>query len=207
MKLTTPHIAFARLADLAEGRLTPEESARDEEHLAACARCSRQVAGLRHVTTLMRTDDSVDAPRDLVSEAVRLFRSRPASERAPGLLRRVLATLSFDSSALTPAFGVRSGQAAPARQMLFSAGGFDIDLRLAGGGDGWTIAGQVLGPCDGGGHVEVFDEGDVDRKPVAGADLNDLCEFTLPPVTAGSYTLRLLMSAVEVDVPGLDLNT
>src|SRR5215207_5948702 len=119
MKLTTPHIAFARLADLAEGRLTAEESARDEEHLAACARCSRQAAELRHVTTLMRTDDSVDAPRDLVSEAIRVFRTRPASERAHGLLRRVLATLSFDSSALTPAFGVRSGQAAPARQMLF----------------------------------------------------------------------------------------
>ena len=205
MKLTTRHIAFARLADLAEGRLTPEERADADAHLGTCAHCSGQAEELRRLTHLMRADDSVDAPRDLVTNAVRMFRS-PAVERAPGLLRRVLATLSFDSSALTPAFGVRSGQTAPARQMLFSAGGFDIDLRLAEGGDGWTISGQVLGPCDGGGRVEVFDAGDVDRKPVAAADLNDLCEFTLPPVPAGSYTLRLLMSAVEVDIPGLDLN-
>ncbi|HEX6622173.1 MAG TPA: zf-HC2 domain-containing protein [Pyrinomonadaceae bacterium] len=203
MKLTTPHIAFARLADLAEGRLTPEERARDEEHLAACARCSRQLAELRHVTTLMRTDDSMDVPHGLVSDAIRMFRSHPSVERAPGLLRRVLATLSFDSSALTPAFGVRSGQAAPARQMLFSAGGFDIDLRLAEGGAGWTISGQVLGPCDGGGRVEVLSADDQER--VAAADLNDLCEFTLPPVAAGAYVLRLRLGETEVEVPGLDL--
>ena len=205
MKLTTPHIAFARLADLAEGRLTPEERAETDAHLGTCARCSAQAEELRRLTHLMRADDSVDAPRDLVTNAVRMFRS-PAAERAPGLLRRVLATLSFDSSALTPAFGVRSGQAAPARQMLFSAGGFDVDLRLAEGHDGWTISGQVLGPCDGGGGVEVFDEGDAGRTVVASAALNDLCEFTLPPVASGSYSLRLRMKDVEVDVPGLNLN-
>lgn len=204
MKLTTRHIAFARLADLAEGRLTPAERARDDAHLASCGRCSARAAELRGLTTLMRTDDSTDAPRDLVAGVIGMFTS-PASERAPGLLRRVLATLSFDSSALTPVFGVRSGQAAPARQLLFSAGGFDVDLRLAEGHDGWTISGQVLGPCDGGGRVEVFDESDADRAVVVSTTLNDLCEFTLPPVAAGAYTLRLRLADVEVEDPGLDL--
>src|ERR671916_835931 len=115
MRLTPRHIPFARLADLAEGRLSPE-----------------------------------DAPPALVSGVVRMFRARRAQSEAPGLLRRLVAALAFDSSSLTPAFGVRSGQAAPARQLLFSAGDLDVDLRLAQGSEGWTVSGQVLGPCTGG---------------------------------------------------------
>ena len=202
MKLISGHIPFARLAELAEGRLAAEESAEAQAHLDACARCSREVADIQRVTTLMRADDSVDAPRGLLFDTIRMFGARPAPEHEPGLLRRVLATLSFDSSALRPAFGVRSGQAAPARQMLFSAGGFDVDLRLAEGADGWTVSGQVLGPCDGGGRVEVL----TDAETVAGADLNELCEFTLMPVAAGSYTLRLRLADVEVEIPGLNLS-
>ena len=117
-----------------------------------------------------------------------------------GLLRRVVATLTFDSNSQTPAYGVRSGTAAPARQLLFSAGDFDVDLRLAAGVEGWTVSGQVLGPC-GGGEVEV--EGA--EGAGARAALNDLCEFTLPPVPEGVYTLRLRVDEVEVEVPSLSL--
>lgn len=206
MKLTTQHIPFARLADVAEGRIAAEDSAATERHLADCARCSRQLSELGRVTALMRADDSVDAPREVLSDTIRMFRARRAKESAPGLLRRVLATLSFDSSALRPAFGVRTGQAAPARQMLFSAGGFDVDLRLAEGAEGWTVSGQILGAsCEGSGRVEAWAAAD-DTQLVAGADLNDLCEFTLPPVAKGAYTLRVRLAEIEVEIPGLDLS-
>jgi hypothetical protein len=198
MRLTGPHIPFARLADLAEGRLAPPDERDARAHLAGCADCAGQAAQLARLTTLMRTDTSEDAPRDVLSNAVGLFGARRA-ERAPGVLRRVLAALTFDSSTLTPAFGVRSGQAAPARQLLFSAGDFDVDLRLAPGGEGWTVSGQVLGPCEGG-EVEVA-AGDEQAR----AGLNDLCEFTLPPVPEGVYTLRLRVGAVEVEIPELSL--
>jgi hypothetical protein len=202
MRLTRQHLPFARLADWAEGRLAGEEYAAARAHLDECAACSEQSEQLARLTSLMRTDASEDAPRDVLLNAVGLFHApRAARADAPGLLRRVVAALTFDSSSLTPAFGVRSGLASPARQLLFSAGDFDVDLRLAAGGEGWTVSGQVLGPCEGG-EVEV--EG-AQGVPSAQAALNDLCEFTLPPVPEGVYTLRLRVAEVEVEIPELSL--
>ncbi len=203
MRLTPRHIPFARLADLAEGRLSPEEAAEERAHLDACTRCAGQAAQLGHLAALMRADTTEDAPPALVSDVVRMFRARRAAETPePGLLRRLVAALSFDSSSLTPAFGVRSGQAAPARQLLFSAGDLDVDLRLAQGPEGWTVSGQVLGPCKGGEVELVGAEG----STAARAALNELCEFTLlPPTPDGTYALRLRFDGTEVEIPELNL--
>jgi len=203
MRLTPQHIPFARLADLAEGRLSPEEAAEERAHLADCTRCAGQAAQLGHLAALMRADTSEDAPAALVADVVRMFRARRATAEAePGLLRRLVAALTFDSSSLTPAFGVRSGQAAPARQLLFSAGDLDVDLRLAQGPEGWTVSGQVLGPCTGG-EVELVG---ADGSTAARAALNELCEFTLlPPTPDGTYALRLRLDGAEVEIPELSL--
>ena len=202
MRLTPRHISFARLADLAEGRLSPDEAAGARAHLADCTSCAGQAAQLEHLTALMRADSSEDAPAELVAGVVRMFRARKAqSAEEPGLLRRLVAALTFDSSSLTPAFGVRSGQAAPARQMLFSAGDLDVDLRLAQGQQGWTVSGQVLGPCAGG-AVELLD---AQGSAAAGAALNELCEFALAPVAEGVYTVRLRFDETEVEIPELSL--
>jgi hypothetical protein len=114
-----------------------------------------------------------------------MFRSR-AAEAEPSLLRRVVAALSFDSMQPGLAYGVRSGQAA-ARQMLYSAGDNDLDLRVQPVGDAWVVSGQVLGACTGG-RVELKG-----TDAEVSAVLNELCEFTLPGVAAGDYTLRLLL--------------
>ena len=202
MRLTPRHIPFARLADLAEGRLSAEETTEARAHLADCTNCSAQAAQLGHLAALMRADASEDAPPELVASVVRMFRTRRVQAEEPGLLRRLVAALTFDSSSLQPAFGVRSGQAAPARQMLFSAGDLDVDLRLAPGGEGWTVSGQVLGPCKGG-EVELID---ADGASVARAALNELCEFTLlPPTPDGAYALRLRLDGAEVEIPELSL--
>ena len=201
MRLTPRHIPFARLADLAEGRLSPAEAARAREHLDGCTSCAGQAAQLGHLAALMRADTSEDAPPALVSSVVSMFRARRSQPAEPGLLRRLVAALAFDSSSLTPAFGVRSGQAAPARQMLFSAGDLDVDLRLAQGAEGWTVSGQVLGPCAGG-EVELVGEG---GSTAARAALNEQCEFTLHAVPEGVYAVRLRFDGTEVEIPELSL--
>jgi hypothetical protein len=202
MRLTPQHIPFARLADIAEGRTSAEESAEERAHLSACARCAGQAEQLGRLAALMRADNSEDAPPEALAGVVRMFRARRARTAEPGLLRRLVAALTFDSTHLQPAFGVRSGHAAPARQLLFSAGDFDVDLRLAQGGDGWTISGQVLGPCRGG-EVELVG---ADGSTAARATLNDLCEFTLlPPAVEGTYTLRLRLEETEIEIPELSL--
>jgi anti-sigma factor RsiW len=198
VNLTFQHLPFEKIADLAEGRLLADERDAAQAHLSGCSRCSTQLTQMEQTLNLMRTDAAEDAPRDVLFSVVNMFASRAAAKE-PSLVRRVLAALSFDSAQLTPAYGVRSGQAV-GRQMLFSAGDNDLDLRLQPSGEAWVVSGQVLGECTPGGRVELAG---TDTKTAA--ELNELCEFTLPAVPSGSYTLRLRLSDVEVEIPELQL--
>jgi anti-sigma factor RsiW len=197
VNLAAKHLQFEKLADLVEGRINDAERAAAQAHLSVCSSCSTQFARVAETVNLMRTDEAEDAPRDVLASVVNMFRSR-AVEAGPSLVRRVLAALSFDSMQPGLAYGVRSGQAA-ARQMLYSAGENDLDLRVQPIGDAWVVSGQVLGECAGG-RVELKGT----DAEVSG-ELNELCEFTLPGVAPGSYTLRLSMKDVEVEIPELQL--
>ena len=200
MKSIFTHLPFAKLADMAEGRLASDERTKSLEHVSACSRCSKELASLEHVIGLMRTDMAEDAPAAVVSRAVNLFRSRAAATASePSLVKRILAALSFDSLQMSPVYGVRSGQPA-ARQLLYSAGENDLDLRVTPSGEAWVVSGQVLGAECAGGKIEL--EG---ASGVSHAELNDQCEFRLPPVPAGSYHLRLRIADTEVEVPELEL--
>jgi hypothetical protein len=199
MKNTSQHIPFNALADLAESHAESEEQRELMNHVSGCAKCGDELQRLERVMQLMRTDTEPDAPRDLIAYAVNIFAGRQAS---PSLLRRIVAALTFDSAAnLTPAFGMRSVQSA-ARQLVYSAEGSDVDLRLTPLKDQWVLVGQLLGEnCEPG---EVTLEGEAGS---AVASLNELCEFTLPPVPAGKYKLFLRLGSIEVEVPGIDLKS
>ena len=192
------HLPFAKLADLAEGRLTSTEQEASNAHLSSCSRCAALLSSLEHVFGLMHSDKTEDAPPEVVSRAINLFRARAASKE-PSLVRRIVAALSFDSLQMTPAYGVRSGQSA-ARQLLFSAGPYDLDLRIIQSGEAWNVAGQILGQECSGGHVELAGEATLTR-----ADLNEQCEFKMAAIPTGSYTLRLRLPDLEVEIPELEL--
>ena len=202
MSLSFQHIPFARLADLAEGRLSAAERETTLGHTSACSQCADRLTRLSQLFEVMRGDRTEDAPTQAVERAVNIFRARAVSSPPPRatVVRRILATLSFDSLQLAPAFGVRSSRSAT-RQLLFSVGENDLDLRVTPSGEMWVVAGQLLGPCTGG-LVEL--QGAVASAAVQ-AVMNDLCEFALPPVPAGSYTLWLRLDDMEVEVPGLEL--
>ena len=191
------HIPFAKLADLAENRFSADERESLLKHVSACSRCTGQLDQLKQLVHLMRTDTAEDAPRDVKAHALALFRAR-AAEAVPSVVRRVLAALNFDSAQSMPAYGLRSGQP-QARQFLYSAGENDLDVRVKPSGESWVVSGQVLGQCTGG---QVKLKGDAATATV---EMNDLCEFTLPPVPAGRYTLQVRLVDVEVEVPELDL--
>lgn len=212
MDLTTQHPEFATLADLAEHGSEGEALGEPRAHVAACSECASQVKQLQQVIGLMRTDTAEDAPHNALARALNLFRPRAsesarAAQRETGVsvLRRVLGALSFDSRQTSHAYGVRAGAGggAPssARQLLYGVGDdHELDLRIAPAGDMWVVSGQVLGECASGGEIELSGTGvRVD------ATLNDTCEFTLPPVAAGSYRLRLRLGEMEADIPELEL--
>lgn len=184
---------------MVDNRLPAPERAPVLAHITACPRCAAGMRWLEQVTATMRGDDGEDAPAHVIARAVRLFR-RPAPAGGPGPLRRVLAALRFDSAGMQPALGVR-GNEGSARQILFSAEGYDVDLRAAPAGPMWMVAGQVLGPGEGGTILLEGPDGTV------AAEMNELREFTLPPVAAGAYTLRLALADVEIEVPGFELGS
>jgi anti-sigma factor RsiW len=196
MKLFSAHIPFETLADLAEGRAAKAEREAAAGHLSTCSTCAAELNKLESVIALMHTDDREDAPRDLLSYVINMFQQKEAE---PSILRRLVATLSFDSMTTAPAFGFRSTQA-ESRQLLYSAEENDIDLRITPQNDLWMVVGQVLRPDCAGGQVELAG---ATGSVVAG--LNDLCEFTLPPVSAGKYSLRVKTADVEIEVPELEL--
>jgi hypothetical protein len=194
------HIPFEKLTDIAEQRLDQGELESCQSHLSTCSKCSAELGHLQQVLSLMRSDNSEDAPRDVLFNAVNLFRAG-REPKEPSLIRRLIATLSFDSLSVAPAFGVRSGQSA-SRQLLYSAEENDLDLRITRQDNNWVIAGQVLRQDCAGGRVEVDGPGGLTEVA-----LNETCEFTLPAMTAGNYRLLVRLSDIEIEVPRLEIKS
>lgn len=144
-----------------------------------------------------------DAPPALLRAALGLWTTAHAPSALRSALRQVMAVLSFDSWALSPQAAGMRGVAGDSRHLLFSAEGRDVDLRIARGeGGGWLLAGQVLGPDE---------SGRIALSPAAGgaalhsADLDDLGEFHLDNVAAGSWRLTLETPGQIVELPPIDV--
>ncbi|MFP5397130.1 MAG: hypothetical protein ACLGIT_02290 [Gammaproteobacteria bacterium] len=157
---------------------------------------------------LRRSREFEDAPEALIQRAIDIFQPRAAvrAPAAPELLRRVVATLGFDSAAGAPqALGLRAaggaGAGGGARQLLYTAEERDIDLRVVPAADGrhWQISGQVLGP-ETAGRAELRC---ADR--VAEVAWNELAEFRFDAVPAGRCTLTLRAADWELALPPLEL--
>jgi len=192
MNSFSPHLSFTELADLADGHST--SSAEALKHLAVCADCATQLETLRQTITLMRTD--ANAPAHLIAETKGLFRRQGIREQA-SLLSRVITTLTFDSFTSAPAFGLRSASST-GRQLIYSSDRVDIDLRVAQEGEGWTVAGQILGAdCAG---VDVKLESD---SFSTSADVSELCEFAFRPVPDGVYKIVVELEDAIVETPRL----
>lgn len=201
MNFPSPHVSFEQLTDLAEGRAPADEWVNLNSHLAACSRCAADLAWLRRAISLMRTDEGQDTPPAVMARAIRLFRARAEQAAStPDLRERVLALLRFDSVWRPLAPGLRAGPTA-ARLLLFRAGSRELDVRLTRAGEDWIVSGQILGP-EASGKVELRGPDPDSRVQAA---LNDLSEFTLPPVPAGHYALLLHLVEAEIEVTDLEV--
>lgn len=191
-------VSYEQLVDLAEGRLPTAEAAALRAQIAGDPAAQARLAELEQLMGQMRTDDSVDAPEHVIARAARLMR-RAEPAPGPSQLRRLIALLSSDSWR-TPdmATGLRSLHAWP-RAMLLKAGDRELDLQIGPRGEGWQLSGQILGP-ESPGTVTLSGPGDR-----VSADLNELGEFTLPPVPAGHYTLTVTQADLEIVVPNLEI--
>jgi hypothetical protein len=194
---TSSHISLETLADIVEDRASTETRTSAMAHLATCSVCDDSLRRLQFLILMMKSDRSADVPRDVLISAIKIL----SSETKPPL-RSIIATLIFDSRNTGPAFGMRSLHKA-SRQLLYSAQQTDLDLRITIQNEECVVAGQVIRDDDGergGGRVEISGP-----TGSAEASLNELCEFTLPAIPVGSYSLRVKMVDVEIEIPELEL--
>jgi hypothetical protein len=198
MSALSKHLKFSLLTDLAQGRLAENERAESHNHVDSCSRCASELRRLEQVTQLMRTDDSEDAPRDVLSYARNIFARRTESP-ARSIVQRIVASLTRDSWKTAPVYAVRSGPTL-SRQLLYSAEGNDIDLHITPEQNKWIVSGQVLAEDCAGGEVDIEGGG-----AQATASLDELCEFTLPALESGNYSLRLRLANIEIEIPELEL--
>jgi hypothetical protein len=200
-------IAFSQLADWVEGRL-PEKEARAVEEQVAVAD-SATLADVAWLRKFVRaTEDSVleSPPPEVRSTLLAYFKAHAESRRPPGLLKRVVATLTFDDG-LRPAVGVRSAGAQGARrQLVYSTDALDVALNfLPRARDKVDLNGQILSHNDvelGSFGVQLLQS----ETELAITVTDDLGGFAIESISPGVYEIILSSERVEVSITPLDLN-
>lgn len=126
-----------------------------------------------------------------------------AAGLAQAIVRQLAAQLSFDSWATTAlASGMRSGRSSPARHLLYTAEGRDIDLRVVPAAGSFALTGQVLGPEDQG-AVDLVDA--VHGAARLTTSLDELGAFRFDGVEPGRYVLTLRLGTDAIALPPLDV--
>ena len=192
--ITSSHISLETLVDLVEGRATSEALEVAVAHISTCSDCVDTLRRLQQLILTMKSDTSRDAPRDLLQSAINIF-----SPERHTPLRHIIAILTFDSRHAGPAYGIRSLRSV-SRQLLYSAQETDLDLRITVQNDECIVAGQIIRADCVGGQVEISG-----AAGSATASLNEICEFTLPAIPLGYYSLRVNMPDVQIEIPELEL--
>ena len=191
---TSAHLSLEIIADIAEKRLGGTALETALAHASVCSACDDTLRRLQQLILTMKGDSAEDAPRDVLVSVLNVF--SPASQSP---LRRIVAVLTFDSRRAGPAFGMRSLHTT-SRQMLYSAQETDLDLRITVQNEQCVLAGQVIRDGCAQGLVEISG-----AAGSAEASLNEVCEFTLPAMPVGKYSLKIKMHDLEIEIPELEL--
>jgi hypothetical protein len=201
-------IAFSQLVEWVEGRLTEKEARAVEEQVAVADGATlADVAWLRKF--LKATEDSVleSPPPEVRSTLISRFRAHAESRRTPGLLNRVVATLTFDGG-LRPAVGVRSaGTQGARRQLVYSADDLDVALNFLprARDKNFDLDGQVLPRDDvelGSFSVQLLQS----ESELGITATDDLGAFAFESIPSGVYEIILSTDRVEVSIAPVELN-
>jgi hypothetical protein len=201
-------IAFARLVDWVEGRLPEKEARAVEEQVAVADNATlADVAWLRKF--VRATEDSVleAPPPEVRSTLIARFRAHGEGRRTPGLLKRVVATLTFDGG-LRPAVGVRSAGTQGARkQLVYSADDLDVALNFLprARDKNFDLDGQVLPRNDvelGSFSVHLLQS----ESELGITATDDLGAFAFESIPSGVYEIIFSTDRVEVSIAPVELN-
>jgi hypothetical protein len=200
-------VEFARLLDWVEGRLSEQEARAVEERVAAAGSTTRaDVAWLRAFARISEDTVIASPPSEVRDTLIERFEAYAEGKQQPGLLERLVATLTFDSS-LQPAPGLRAaGIVESQRQLVYSTDAADVAMivRPRPRDELLDLDGQILpvNSTDSGAFgVQLLDG----SSEVATTATNDLGEFTFKAVPSGVYEMLASNDRVEIQIPRLEL--
>jgi hypothetical protein len=190
------HIDYETLLDYLEGRSSKEGKGRVEMHLAQpCALCDRRIALLRKVLVSVAGDRALAPPESVLQQAFGIPQHEPIHR--PGLLTRLIATLSFDSDLQSSPVLTRGS--ARERQVLFNTGQVDIDFKIKEEHGDYDLLGQVMGKEAAFGFASLQNAAQV----YAATELDAHGQFAFRAVRPGKYDLVFEFEDQEIAVNGL----
>ena len=199
---------FARLMDWVEGRLSEQEARAVEEWVAAAGSAIQSDVAWFRAFARVSGDTVIASPPARVREAlIERFDAYAEGKQHPGLLQRLVARLTFDSTQ-QPAAGLRAARTQEVqRQLVYSTDAADVAIIVRPrANDGLLdLYGQIL-PVDGA-DSNIFGvqllEG---SSEVATTATNDLGEFTFEAVPPGVYEVLAGSGRTEIQIPAVELN-
>ncbi|HZB08942.1 MAG TPA: hypothetical protein VE525_07515 [Rubrobacter sp.] len=208
MPVPRKRIAFSQLVEWVEGRLPEKEARAVEEQVAvADAATLADVAWLRKFVSATEASVLESPPPEVRSTLIARFRAPAEGRRTPGLLKRVVATLTFDGG-LRPAVGVRSaGTQGARRQLVYSVDDLDVALNFLprARDKNFDLDGQVLPRDDvelGSFSVQLLQS----ETELGITATDDLGAFAFESIPSGVYEIILSTERVEVSIAPVELN-
>jgi hypothetical protein len=201
-------VEFARLLDWVEGRLSEQEARIVEEQIAVADSATLEdLAWLRAFARISENTVIASPPPEVREELIERFQAYAEGKQRPGLLQRLVATVTFDSN-LRPAPGLRAAGVPEAqRQLVYSTDAADVALHVRPRPhDGlFDLNGQIflLNTTDSGTFGVQLLEG---TSEVATTATNDLGEFAFEAVSPGVYEVLASNGWVEIRIPHVELD-
>ncbi|MFZ6029086.1 MAG: hypothetical protein ACOYYS_15340 [Chloroflexota bacterium] len=193
------HLDTATLLDYIEQTLDLEAWARVSAHIdAPCALCQAKLAQLVGITTLMADDRTYAPPAAVFERGMQAFRKAQLPRARP----QFVASLVFDSLRQPSLAAVRGVGAA--RQYLYTASVYDIDLRVKNDDNSLSVMGQILGseglkqP-----HPQVCLKQEQEILDCLATDARG--RFFFKQVTPGDYQLFFQFDEMEIAINDLSL--
>jgi hypothetical protein len=201
------NVEFARLIDWVEGRLSEQEARIVEEQVAADRQARADADWLRAFARISEDTVIVSPPPDVRDALIERFEAYAEGKQHPGLLERLVATLTFDSN-LQPAPGLRgAGIQESQRQVVYSTDAADVAINVRPRPhDGLLdLDGQIF-PVNSA-DSDTFGVQLLDGSfEVATTATNHLSEFTFEAVPPGVYEVLASNERVEIQIPHVELN-
>jgi len=204
----SPTLNFARLLDWLEGRLSDEEAEQVAEQVAQFGERARADLGWMRAFQQVSAKTTLAAPPPATRDLLRQRFAEYAKAKQPAdILRRLAATLVFDSHVQPAAAGLRAAANQPSqRQLIYAAEIADIALNIQSRqyNQHFDLAGQIL-PKSLIGSVGFSVELLRDAQPIGTTTADDLGEFAFEDLPPGMYELGLRNEQFDLVIAPIEL--